>query len=64
MEADRIAILKLTFNEWNKLQPRGIFVLDPDGFDRRDPLFHERRYSLDEWLERAMRSTVIMKAGF
>lgn len=54
---------RLTFNQWNAIQPRGVLVLDPDGWDRRDPEFHTKTYTLQEFLSRAMRSTVIVKPG-
>ena len=36
-----------TIQEWATLD--GIKVLDPDGFDRKDPLLWERKISIDEY---------------
>lgn len=37
-----------TIQEWAARD--GIEIIDPDGFDRRDPLLWERRISIDEYL--------------
>lgn len=36
-----------TIQEWASLD--GIEIIDPDGFDRRDPLLWEKKISLEEF---------------
>lgn len=47
-----------TWREWDKEAIGGITIIDPDGFERGDPMEAKYVYSLDEFLERRMRCTV------
>ena len=57
----KVAELRLTFREWNDIMPSGIKVMDPDGF-RRDK--KGQLYTRQEWLDRAMNSTIIPQGGW
>jgi hypothetical protein len=36
----------------------GYVILDPDGFDRKDPQLYERLFTAEEYKEGSMRSTI------
>jgi hypothetical protein len=66
-ESPSLPVERYTFQEWNRIQPEGIEVLDPDGFDRSpdsDDLT-TRLYTRQEWLSRAIGgSTIIPHNGW
>ena len=47
-----------TLREWDDMRIDGQAIMDPDGFDRKDPQMWERRYTREEFLERRARCTV------
>lgn len=47
-----------TIHEWEWIT--GITVLDPDGFDRKDPNLYERLFTHQEFKEGLIRSTIQM----
>lgn len=48
--------IKHTIREWSEIT--GVTVLDPDGFDRSDPLLWERVFTLKEFEQGLMQSTI------
>lgn len=43
----------------------GIQILDPDGFDRKDPYLYERLFTYEEFVDGAMYSTIrVEENGF
>lgn len=52
-------IPKRTIRQWEKLLD--VRVLDPDGFNRRDPHLYQRRFSRQQFLDGLTRSTICMK---
>ena len=52
-----------TIGEWNAAVS-SINVIDPDGFDRTDPLLYERRFTREEWEAGAMSSSCRFAAGY
>jgi len=60
-EADSVDIrlgnLK-TIEEWSQ-EPGMPVVIDPDGFDRQDPRLWDRLFSEGEFLDGALRSTIL-----
>jgi hypothetical protein len=51
-------VSKYTIREWEKI--KGVKILDPDGFDRKDPNLMERLFTEQEFNEGMMLSTVSM----
>lgn len=47
---------KRTIEEWSK--KFGIKILDPDGFDRKDPLLFKRKFTKKEFENNSMFSTI------
>lgn len=47
-----------TWREWDALGLDGMHILDPDGFERHDPMMNVYVYTLDEFLRRRMECTV------
>jgi hypothetical protein len=50
---------KKTLREWLGLMPDGIDIIDPDGFDRTDPMMMIREYTREEYLLRAYQCTIL-----
>ena len=53
-----ITMSKHTIREWEKI--KGVKILDPDGFNRKDPNLMERLFTEQEFNEGMMLSTVSM----
>lgn len=57
--------IRKTFQEWNNElyhdQDAPFYVLDPDGFDRTAPDFWERTYTWEDFEQRAMWSTCMIR---
>lgn len=49
-----------TIGQWERAY--GVRIIDPDGFDRRDPLLYSRRLSRSEFLAGAIGCTLEIKA--
>jgi hypothetical protein len=47
--------IKKTINEWEK--ETGITVIDPDGFDRKNPVLYKLTFTKEEFMKGAMWST-------
>jgi hypothetical protein len=54
-------ICKLTIKEWEKYL--GVKVIDPDGFDRTDPLLTSRMFTYDEFMKGLLSSTIKVDVG-
>lgn len=50
--------IEKTWRDWNDERIGGIEIIDPDGFDRGDPMMNKYVYSLDEFLRRRTMCTV------
>jgi len=50
--------VRKTWREWNADKIGGINILDPDGFERGDPMMNMYVYTRDEFLMRRMSCTV------
>lgn len=48
-----------TWREWDAEKIGGIAILDPDGFERGDPMMNMYVYTRDEFLARRMKCTVV-----
>ena len=48
-----------TIKEWSEIT--GIIILDPDGFNRKDPNLHSNTYTHGEFIKGAMWSTIKRK---
>lgn len=50
----------LTMMEWDALYRKfdGWYIMDPDGFDRSNPLFHLLLYSEQDFVDRRMKCTM------
>lgn len=51
--------LRKTIEDWSKID--GLVVLDPDGFDRKDPYLYQRAFTREEWDKALATSTVEKK---
>lgn len=64
-EGGRPEPIRKTFLEWNKEliedKTATFYVLDPDGFDRRDPNFWYKEYTWEDFERRAMLSTCMIR---
>lgn len=47
-----------TWREWDAERIGGIAIIDPDGFERGDPMMNMYVYTRDEFLARRMKCTV------
>lgn len=47
-----------TWREWDKERIDGIFIMDPDGFERGDPMMDVYVYTREEFLQRRQYCTV------
>lgn len=48
-----------TIKEWAEL--RGIKIIDPDGFDRNDPNLWDKKITEQEFYEKIMLCTIMIK---
>ncbi len=48
--------LKKTIEEWSDIY--GVYIFDPDGFDRSDPKLMERKFTEEEFKKGLWRSTI------
>lgn len=48
-----------TWREWDKTIDDGIRILDPDGFERGDPMMNMYVYTRSEFLRRRTHCTVV-----
>lgn len=51
-----------TWREWDAEKIDGIVILDPDGFERGDPMMNMYVYTRDEFLRRRTECTVMFPA--
>lgn len=50
--------IEKTWREWDAERIGGIKIIDPDGFERGDPMESKYVYSRDEFLERRSKCTL------
>lgn len=52
-----------TVKEWDAIYSSvdGYRIIDPDGFDRSDPLFHTRTYTEEDFVRRRTQCTMVPK---
>lgn len=49
--------VRRNLDQWAALY--GVIILDPDGFDRTDPLLHERMFTQEEFEAGLYRCTIL-----
>lgn len=54
--------IQKTWREWDAEKIDGIVILDPDGFERGDPMMNMYVYTRDEFLRRRNKCTVMFPA--
>jgi hypothetical protein len=51
-------VIEKTWRAWDAERIDGIFIMDPDGFERGDPMMDKYVYSREEFLQRRQQCTV------